>query len=262
MLTKDLKQCKVCNQWFCTGSGGYTKHICTCQHQSCLKSLSDNKRLMPLNPLLSLTTDNQSPNNDYNCDLYDDQLYGESNFCNHEDYPSVDDDCSSQSSDDSLNQYYLMHNDTLEDPECYPDNASPQSNAQNRFQVMLHDLIMRHKAILQMFDDICHLVNEYTLSQDFSIHTKLQCRKSFLRYMEGSHQTHLLRPTNCNVTLHDGKNVTVPVFDMKELLVSILTDKTLMSNTNFTEGYNILTGDVDNNNPCNQKYGEVHPGDA
>jgi hypothetical protein len=80
---------------------------------------------MSLNLLLSLTTNNQSPNNDYNCDLYDDQLHGKSNFCNHKDYPSVDDDCSSQSSDDSLNQYYLMHNDMLEDPERYPDNASP-----------------------------------------------------------------------------------------------------------------------------------------
>ncbi len=28
------------------------------------------------------------------------------------------------------------------------------------------------------------------------------------------------------------------------------------------EGYNVFTGDVDNNNPCNQKYGEVHTGDA
>ncbi len=114
---------------------------------------------------------------------------------------------------------------------------------------MLHDLIMRHKASLQMFGDICHLVNKYTLSQDFSIHTKLQCQKSFLRYMEGSHRTHLLQSTNCNVTLHDGKTVTVPVFDMKEMLISILADKTLMSNTNFAEGYKVLTGDVDNNNP-------------
>jgi hypothetical protein len=48
---------------------------------------------------------------------------------------------------------------------------------------------------------------------------------------------------------------------MKEMLISVLTDKTLMSNTNFVEGYNALTGDVDNNNPCNQKYGKVHTGD-
>ncbi len=80
--------------------------------------------------------------------------------------------------------------------------------------------------------------------------------------MEGYYQTHLLRPTNYNVTLHDGKTVTVPVFDMKEILVSILTDKTLMLNTNFAEGYNVLTGDVNINNPCNQKYDEIHTGDA
>ena len=110
MLSKNLKQCKICHQWFCTGSGGYAKHIRTCQHQSCLQSLSDNKCLMSLNPLLSLTTNNQSPNNDYNCDLYEDQSYDESNRCYHEDYPLVDDDCSSQSSDDSLDQYYLIHN--------------------------------------------------------------------------------------------------------------------------------------------------------
>ena len=58
------------------------------------------------------------------------------------------------------------------------------------------------------------------------------------------------------------KLFTVPVIDMKEMLISILTDKTLMSNTNFAEGYNILTGDVDSKKPCNQKYGIVHTGDA
>jgi hypothetical protein len=34
-----------------------------------------------------------------------------------------------------------------------------------------------------------------------------------------------------------------------------------MPGTNFVEGYNVLTGDVNNNNPCNHKYGEVHTGD-
>ncbi len=178
MLSKNLKQCKICNRWFCTGSGGYTKHIPTCQHQSHLHRLSDNERLMSLNPLLSLTTNNQSPDNDYNYDLYKDQLYDKSNHCYHEDYPLVDDDCSSQSSDDSLNLYYLIHNGRLEEPNRLPDNASPWSDAQNRFQVMLHDLIMRHKASLQMFDDICHLVNEYTSSQKFSKNYNLQNHSS------------------------------------------------------------------------------------
>jgi hypothetical protein len=49
---------------------------------------------------------------------------------------------------------------------------------------------------------------------------------------------------------------------MKEMFISVVTDKTFMSNTNFVEGYNVLTGDVDNNNPYIHKYGEVHTGDA
>ncbi len=32
--------------------------------------------------------------------------------------------------------------------------------------------------------------------------------------------------------------------------------------TNFADGYNVLTGDVDVNNPSNDKYGEVHTEDA
>jgi hypothetical protein len=84
---------------------------------------------MSLNPLLSLTTDNQSPENDYNCDLYEDQLYDKNNRCYHEDFPLVDDDCSSQRSDDSLDQYYIICNGRLEEPDRLPDNASTRSDA-------------------------------------------------------------------------------------------------------------------------------------
>jgi hypothetical protein len=49
---------------------------------------------------------------------------------------------------------------------------------------------------------------------------------------------------------------------MKEMLTSLLTDQTIMVDTNFADDYNVLTGDVDVNNPTNDKYGEVHTGDA
>ena len=39
-------------------------------------------------------------------------------------------------------------------------------------------------------------------------------------------------------------------------------DKTLMMESNFVEGYNVLTGNVDMMNPSNQKYGEEHTGEA
>ncbi len=35
-----------------------------------------------------------------------------------------------------------------------------------------------------------------------------------------------------------------------------------MNNSNFAKGYNVLTGEVDMNNPCNSKYSKVHTGDA
>ncbi len=35
-----------------------------------------------------------------------------------------------------------------------------------------------------------------------------------------------------------------------------------MTDSNFAKGHNVLTGEVDMNNPCNSKYGEVHTGDA
>jgi hypothetical protein len=94
------------------------------------------------------------------------------------------------------------------------------------------------------------------------VNTKLQSLKSFLHSVEGSYRTWLLRPYNQNVRLHDGTIVTVPVFNMKEMLTSLLTDQTIMVDTNFADGYDVLTGYVDVNYPSNDKYGEVHTGDA
>jgi hypothetical protein len=128
---------------------------------------------------------------------------------------------------------------------------------------MLHDLIMNYKASLQMLHDICNLVNEYTSSPDFLVNTKLQSWKSFLHSVEGSYCTWLLRPYNQNVRLHDSTIVTVPVFDVKEMLTSLLTDQTIMVDTNFADGYGVPTGDVDVNNLQminTEKYTQEMPG--
>jgi hypothetical protein len=98
---------------------------------------------------------------------------------------------------------------------------------------------------------MCNLVNEYTESPDFSVMTKLPSRKSFLRSIEETYCTHGLRPTNRIVRLHNNSYVTVPVFDTKE--ISLLTDPLLMTDPNFAKEYNVLTGEVDMNNPCNLK---------
>jgi hypothetical protein len=70
-----------------------------------------------------------------------------------------------------------------------------------------------------------------------------------------------LRPINDTVRLHDNTLVTVPVFSTKHMIISLLTDPSVMNKTNFVEGYNVSTGEVDNHH-ANNKYGEVHTGDA
>jgi hypothetical protein len=56
--------------------------------------------------------------------------------------------------------------------------------------------------------------------------------------------------------------VTVPVFDTKEMIISLLTDPLLMTDSNFVKEYNVLTGEVYMNNPCNSKYGKVYTSDT
>jgi hypothetical protein len=45
------------------------------------------------------------------------------------------------------------------------------------------------------------------------------------------------------------------------MIISLLSDPSVMSEKNFAEGYNVLTGEV-YNHPANNKHGEVHTGDA
>ena len=45
------------------------------------------------------------------------------------------------------------------------------------------------------------------------------------------------------------------------MIMSLLTDPTLMNDQFFPEGYNVFTGQIENHS-ANDKYGKVHTGDA
>jgi hypothetical protein len=45
------------------------------------------------------------------------------------------------------------------------------------------------------------------------------------------------------------------------MIFSLLTDPSVMNEKNYAEGYNVLTGEVDDHSD-NEKYKEVHTGDA
>ena len=53
----------------------------------------------------------------------------------------------------------------------------------------------------------------------------------------------------------DGSNATVSVFDIDHMILSLITDESLMAEDNLADGYDIFTGKVDKNNPNNKKNG-------
>ena len=60
----------------------------------------------------------------------------------------------------------ILSNFSEDDHEVFSNLQPSQFDAAHKFQVKLHNLIIMHKASLQMFDDICCLVNAYSLSLD------------------------------------------------------------------------------------------------
>ncbi len=88
------------------------------------------------NPLLSITTDYQSPEIDYDSDLFDDHSFDQTNLEVNNKDSFTDGDSIISSHYDSLDQYYPIHNHT-QDKEDFVCNNSPQRpNVGNRFQVI------------------------------------------------------------------------------------------------------------------------------
>ncbi len=101
------------------------KHIRTCQQQVSLKSSTDKKLPRSSYPLLSMTMGYQSPEIDYDCDLYGDHSFDQTNLEVNSDDSFTDGDSIISSHYDSLEQYYPTHNHTQEE-EDFVCNNSPQ----------------------------------------------------------------------------------------------------------------------------------------
>jgi hypothetical protein len=75
--------------------------------------------------LLSITAEYQSPEIEYNCDLYGDHSFDQTNVEINNDNSFTDGDSIISSSDDCFEQYYLIHNHTQDEEEIVHGN-SPQ----------------------------------------------------------------------------------------------------------------------------------------
>ena len=178
------------------------------------------------------------------------------------DVPHSTDLNSINSTDEST--FVIDHENEFSDTN-YDNNLSESDNqfstAVSKVQIRLNNLINNHKASIKLYDDIVQLFNDYISSPNFDQYAKLKTRKSFIKSIESTHQVTQLRPRNMEVWLHNGGRVTVPVFDAKAMILDLLTNPELMNTTNIAEGYNVFTGDVDENNIANKKYVEIHTRD-
>jgi hypothetical protein len=145
MSSKHIRQCCNCHRWITKGKCAYAKHIQHCQPKSTGSSVLDHDGIRSQNPLLSLTTNAQSPNIDYNCNLYDDQ-YADDDYA--DDQSSVNYDSYISHTNDVVDTDDINDNN-FQEPFMSLNKPSPQqTNASNRFQIMLHDLVMKHRASL------------------------------------------------------------------------------------------------------------------
>ncbi len=87
-----------------------------------------------------------------------------------------------------------------------------------KFQVMLNDLLLKHKASLLLYDEIIEVFSMYINSPDFNRFDKFKSRKTLLLSTQKSLHTQCLRPLNGTVRLHNDSLVTVPVFDAKHII--------------------------------------------
>ena len=165
--------------------------------------------------------------------------------------PSTDEDVPEEAEDDDCSDYGGKNS-----TDCQFTTSI------TKIQIRLNDLINRRKAPLQLYDDIVHLFNDYMSCPNFSKYAKLKTRRSFIKKMEVAHpDITALRPVNKQVTLHDNMVTTVPVFDARAMIADILTNSELMKKVNIAKGYDIFTGNVDENHSENKLYGEIHTGD-
>jgi hypothetical protein len=111
--------------------------------------------------------------------------------------------------------------------------------AVTKFQVLLNDLLIIHKASLLLYDEICHLFKQYIYSPNFDRFAKFKSRRSLLTSTQNTFNSKALRPINGTVRLHNNSLVTVPVFDTKHIIISLLTDPDVMNEKNFAEMYNV-----------------------
>jgi hypothetical protein len=130
--------------------------------------------------------------------------------------------------------------------------------AVEKFQILLSDLLIKHKASLLLYDEIYQLFKQFITSPNSDRFAKFKSRRSLLTSTQKTLNSKALRPIYGIVRLHNNSFVAILVFDTKHMIISQLSDPSVINKKNFAEGYNMVIGKVDNNLANNKKWKGTH----
>ena len=129
-----------------------------------------------------------------------------------------------------------------------------------KFGIHLQQVLLSHRGVdLSLYNDIINTIHHHSSVQktDFST-TKLYHRNELTSTLSTLYNLNELKPMLHSVTLSDGSIATVPVFNVKAVLLSILHDPNKMQHDNFASGYDLFSGK--STRPVTH-YDEIHTGD-
>ena len=130
-----------------------------------------------------------------------------------------------------------------------------------QFQLDLLNILSHHQTDLKLHDNIITVIKSHSYDQclNFLSHS-LKPRSSLLKELERNMETSKLRPKDVVVDLTFRGKVTVSIFDLETMIMSLLTDPTLMQPKNTAPGYDIFTGRSVGHQ--DGRYGKIHTGGA
>ena len=127
------------------------------------------------------------------------------------------------------------------------------------FQVHCWSVMSQHRGNnLNMFNQVIQCVSGHALHHSIDFRTlHVMSRDQILQYLCKYYRLDFLKPTLHNVALSDGSVATVPIFDVKEILLSFLNDPSRMRKENLAPDYDPFTGKSTIANP---PLDEIHTG--
>ena len=161
---------------------------------------------------------------------------------------STDDICDRADNPSDNNYHHSTIAPQIDDTSSLESSLTPRRQvnlpAGVQFGIHLQHILSKHRGVdLKLFDEITDLVCHHANVQktDFSS-AKLYHRNELTSAVSSLYNLQHLKHTLHQVQLMDTSVVSVPVFDLRTIILSILQDPIRMKPDNFARGYDIFTG--------------------